>query len=70
MDDATTFFLAFAAVFLGIALLLLHLERRAKALEARLATLESGRPGVAGGAGGGPATAKAKGPAGDGRPKA
>lgn len=64
MDDATTFFLAFAAVFLGIAALLLHLERRAKALEARLATLEAGS------APGSPATAKAKGPAGDGRPKA
>ena len=43
MDDATTFFLAFAAVFGGIAALLLHLESRAKALEARLATLEAAR---------------------------
>lgn len=41
MDDTTTFFLAFAAVFGGIALLLLHLERRAQALERRLATLEA-----------------------------
>ncbi|MEK6975481.1 MAG: CcmD family protein [Candidatus Thermoplasmatota archaeon] len=57
MDDATTFFLAFAAVFLGIAALLWHLERRAKALELRLATVEA-------------ATAKAKGPAAPARPKA
>lgn len=49
MNDATTFFLAFAAVFAGIATLLWHLERRAKALEARLATLETAvaAPGMA-----------------------
>ena len=41
MDDATTFFLAFAAVFGGLAAVLLHLERRAKALEDRLAALEA-----------------------------
>lgn len=41
MNDATTFFLAFTAVFAGIAALLWHLERRATFLEARLATLEA-----------------------------
>lgn len=41
MNDATTFFLAFAAVFLGIAGYLAHLEHRAKLLERRLATLEA-----------------------------
>lgn len=56
MDDRTTFLLAFAAVFLGIAALLWHLERRAKALEARVATLES-------------ATAKAKGLAAPAQPR-
>lgn len=57
MDDATTFFLAFAAVFAGIAAVLLHLERRARALEDRLAALEA-------------TTAKAKGRPEDGRPRA
>lgn len=41
MDDTTTFFLAFLATFLGLATLLLHLERRGRALEERLATLEA-----------------------------
>lgn len=41
MDDTTTFFLAFTAVFGGIAALLLHLELRARDLERRLATLEA-----------------------------
>lgn len=41
MDDATTFLLAFLAVFGGIAAVLLHLERRAKAVEARIASLEA-----------------------------
>lgn len=59
MQDATTFLLSFLAVFGGLAALLVHLERRAKALEARLATLEAAAP-----------TAKPKdGPA-NGRPKA
>ena len=41
MDDATTFLLAFLAVFGGIAALLWHLERRAQRLEARLLALET-----------------------------
>ena len=57
MQDATTFLLCFLAVFGGIAAVLLHIERRAKALESRLATLEA-------------ATAKPKGGDGNGRPKA
>ena len=57
MQDATTFFLCFLAVFGGIAAVLVHLERRAKALEARLATLEA-------------TTAKPKEGPGNGRPKA
>ncbi len=61
MQDATTFFLCFLAVFGGIAAVLVHLERRAKALEARLATLEAA-PGAP--------TAKPKPAQGDGRPKA
>ena len=58
MQDATTFLLCFLAVFGGIAAVLLHIERRAKALEARLATLEAAP------------TAKPKGGDGNGRPKA
>lgn len=61
MDDTTTFFLAFAAVFGGIAALLLHLERRAQALERRLATLEAAQRAP---------TAKAKPDAADARRKA
>ena len=61
MQDATTFLLSFLAVFGGIAALLLHLERRAKALEARLATLEAAAAAP---------TAKPKGGNGDGPPKA
>ena len=49
MNDATTFFLAFLAVFGGLAAYLWHLDRAARRLEHRLATLES-------------ATAKAKPP--------
>ena len=49
MNDATTFFLAFLAVFGGLAAYLWHLDRAARRLERRLATLES-------------ATAKAKPP--------
>ena len=49
MNDATTFFLAFLAVFGGLAAYLWHLDRVARRLEQRLATLES-------------ATAKAKPP--------
>jgi CcmD family protein len=41
MNDSTTFFLAFTAVFALLGLSLLRLERRAKALEARLRTLEA-----------------------------
>lgn len=41
MDDATTFLLAFLAVFGGIAALLWHLEVRGRHLEARLAALET-----------------------------
>ena len=58
MQDATTFFLCFLAVFGGIAAVLVHLEGRAKALEARLATLEAAP------------TAKPKEAPGNGRPKA
>ena len=43
MQDTTTFLLCFLAVFGGIAAVLWHLERRAKALEARVATLEAAR---------------------------
>lgn len=64
MNDATTFFLSFATVFAGIALLLLHLERRAKALERRLATLEAATTAATATA----ATAKPKGAAPDDRP--
>ena len=60
MQDATTFLLSFLAVFGGIAALLVHLERRAKALEARVATLEAAAV----------PTAKPKPGDGDGRPKA
>ncbi|HUR26201.1 MAG TPA: CcmD family protein [Candidatus Thermoplasmatota archaeon] len=41
MNDATTFFLAFLAVFGGLAAYLWHLDRAARRLEARLVTLES-----------------------------
>jgi CcmD family protein len=39
--DATTFFLSFLAVFGGLAGYLWHLDRTARRLEARLATLEA-----------------------------
>lgn len=64
MEDATTFFLAFAAVFGGIAALLLHLERRAKALEERVHALEAARNASTA------STAKPKAAPGDGRPRA
>lgn len=51
MDDRTTFFLAFLAVFGGLAAYLWHLDRTARRLEARVAALEAER-----------ATAKAKPP--------
>lgn len=54
--DSTTFFLSFLAVFAGLAAYLWHLDRSARRLEARLATLEA-------------ATAKPKGPAGPGPSK-
>ena len=41
VSDATTFFLSFLAVFGGLAAYLWHLDRAARRLEARLATLES-----------------------------
>jgi hypothetical protein len=63
MDDTTTFFLAFAAVFGGIALLLLHFERRAQALEHRLATLEAATIQRAGPTAGAPTTKPKPGPA-------
>ena len=39
-SDALTFFLSFLAVFAGLAAYLWHLDRSARRLEARLATLE------------------------------
>lgn len=36
MNDATTFFLSFLTVFLGLGWYLWHLERKVTALEARL----------------------------------
>lgn len=39
--DETTFFLSFLAVFAGLAAYLWHLDRTARRLEARLATLEA-----------------------------
>lgn len=42
MNDATTAFLAFAALFAGIAAYLVRLDLAARRLEARLARLESG----------------------------
>ena len=41
MDDRTTFFLAFLAVFGGLAAYLWHLDRAARRLEARLAAFEA-----------------------------
>ena len=41
MDDRTTFFLAFLAVFGGLAAYLWHLDRSARRLETRLAALEA-----------------------------
>jgi CcmD family protein len=41
VSDATTFFLSFLAVFAGLAAYLWHLDRVARRLEARLATLEA-----------------------------
>ena len=49
MNDSTTFFLGFLAVFGGLAAYLWHLDRSARRLERRLAALEA-------------ATAKAKPP--------
>lgn len=39
--DSTTFFLSFLAVFAGLAAYLWHLDRSARRLETRLATLEA-----------------------------
>ncbi|MFA5944700.1 MAG: CcmD family protein [Candidatus Thermoplasmatota archaeon] len=55
VSDPTTFFLSFLAVFAGLAAYLWHLDRSARRLEARLATLEA-------------ATAKPKPGNGPGRP--
>lgn len=48
--DTTTFFLAFTAVFLGIAVLLWRMERQARHLEDRVEALEAvrspARPGA------------------------
>jgi CcmD family protein len=41
ISDAATFFLSFLAIFAGLAAYLWHLDRAARRLEARLATLES-----------------------------
>jgi CcmD family protein len=41
VSDAATFFLSFLAVFAGLAAYLWHLDRTARRLEARLATLEA-----------------------------
>ena len=41
VSDATTFFLSFLAVFAGLGAYLWHLDRKARRLEARLATLEA-----------------------------
>jgi CcmD family protein len=46
MNDATTFFLAFLAVFGGLAAYLWHLDRQARRLEARLAVLEAATANV------------------------
>ncbi|HEX2066382.1 MAG TPA: hypothetical protein VHI93_06165 [Candidatus Thermoplasmatota archaeon] len=43
MSDATSFFLAFLALFGLLAASLVRLELKARRLEARLATLEAGR---------------------------
>ncbi|MEA3136008.1 MAG: hypothetical protein QOJ26_1673 [Thermoplasmata archaeon] len=41
VSDQLTFFLSFLAVFAGLAAYLWHLDRAARRLEARLATLEA-----------------------------
>ena len=56
VDDELTFFLSFLAVFAGLGAYLWHLDRAARRLEARLATLEA-------------ATAKAKPGEGPGDPR-
>ncbi len=40
-SDATTFFAAFGAIALAIGAYLVHLDRRGRALEAKLRTLEA-----------------------------
>lgn len=44
VSDATTFFLAFLAVFGGLGAYLVWLQRRAKQLGDRLAALEAAKP--------------------------
>lgn len=41
LSDAATFFLSFLAIFGGLGAYLWHLDRTARRLEARLATLEA-----------------------------
>ena len=50
--DATTFAAAFALTTLALAAYLWRLERRGRALEARLRTLEAAKPKSPGGDGG------------------
>jgi CcmD family protein len=45
--DATTFTLAFVAIFAGITLYLVWLDRHLRRLEARLAAVEAREPGAA-----------------------
>lgn len=45
MNDATSFFLAFTAVFALLAASLVRLELRARRIEERLATLEAAAKG-------------------------
>lgn len=58
MDDQTTFFLAFLALFGGLAAYLWHLDSTARRLERRLASLEAATDPPSAEA----ATAKPKGP--------
>jgi CcmD family protein len=60
ISDATTFFLSFLAVFAGLAAYLWHLDRAARRLEARLATLEAASASAASATAGSSGTAKPK----------
>jgi hypothetical protein len=48
VNDATSFFLAFAAVFALLAASLVRLELRGRRIEERLATLEASQKGKGG----------------------